>query len=257
MKKVLLICILLCFTFNIEAKDHVYKTKLLGDFVFNDLTNKITFNGKNYSLYNYETTEDGFKMFCLLDSKRRLFELYTSETGAYLVEYYDRSNKVQSEKKSIGATLYYEGVGEISADAIASNIARNKEMYLDDTGIDNSNDRIEIMKRVSDAIRLIKKGNVRLSSTGTYSFNDPEFSHLASTGKFNKKIWGSNKKDDNYYNNLAFSIISKAINDESYNLNNSSSSYTPEELQRIKDANDGTIDWGQVYKTEVVSYDIK
>lgn len=253
MKKIIFICFCLCYVINIGAKDHVYRTKLYGDLVFNDVTKKVTFKGNTYSVYKSESTEDGFKMFCLLNSKRRLFEFYSSGENTYLIKYKDKSEKVSNNKK--GATLYYEGIGEISADDITSNIARNKERYLSETGITNSNDKIEVLNRVSDIIRLIKKGGLKVNSSGTYSFNDPEFNHLQSTGEFKKKTFGGYKKDNNYYNNLAFNIIGQAIKDSrSYTID---SGYTPEEQQRIQDFRDGKIDWEQISKTEIISYNVQ
>ncbi len=253
MKKILSIC--LCFLFvisNIEAKEFVYKTKLHGDFIFNDTTNKIIFGGKTYVYPEIQEIENGFKMYCIQGDEIILFELYKTNTGVYLVEYKNDTD----DQKPKGATLYYEGIGEIDVNEIASNIVQNKERYLDEAGVTNSNDRAEVMKRVADAIRLINKGGVRVSASGTYTFTDPGFDHLKSTGQFNKKLGGAYKKDDNYYNNLAFSVIGQAA--RSGNANPSYEDYTPEELARLRYSKlKHTQSWRQVLKAEVISYDMQ
>ena len=139
--------------------------------------------------------------------------------------------KTETPKKP---SLFYEGLGEILADDISSNIARNQDTYLAEAGIGES-DRTEVMKRVADATRLINKGGVKADVSGRYSFSDPEFEHLKSTGNFNKKIWGAYKKDDNYYNNLAFSVIGQAAKDKS----GSSELFTPEERAKLDKINSG------------------
>lgn len=248
MKKILFTCLCLLFISNLEAKEYVYKTKLYGDFIFNDITNRIVFRRVSYIYTKSEEIENGFNVHCTLNGKKRMFELYSTETSSYLVEY-----EINIEdKKTKGVTLYYEGIGEISANEITSNVARNKDLYFLNTGADDK-DQNEIMRRVSDIIRLINKGGLKVNANGAYSFNDPEFAHLKSKGEFNKSTFGKYKKDGNYYNNLAFNIIGQAIKDASQN----DSLFTEEERFMLEQMKAGLPVWKQVLKTEIVSYEIQ
>lgn len=248
MKKILFICLYLLLISNVEAKEYVYRTKLYGDFIFNDVTNRIIFRGVSYIYIKSEESENGFNVHCTLNEKKRMFELYSTETSSYLVEY---EINIENKQKKV-PTLYYEGIGEISADEITSNVARNKDLYFLSTGADDK-DQNEVMKRVSDIIRLIKKGGLNANANGTYSFSDPEFAYLKSTGELKKSTFGKYKKDDNYYNNLAFNIIGQAINDTS----GIDSPFTEEERFILEQIKAGLPVWKQVLKTEIVSYEIQ
>ena len=265
MKKIAVFLICLISVASLEARDYVFKTKLYGNWILNDATNTVSFQNKNYAVIRLEETNSGYKLACILGNEKRLFEIYATETNAYLIEYQDQADiyvaKEVEKKEKTKPTISHDGFGELDVDEMIKTLAQDPDYFYRLTNAP-AQYRQQIIGRVSEILQMAKRHKMRISASGEVTFGNPGGVNdkYKSTGTFNKKR-GKIIYDENTINNFAYYILCEVAR----NTKTSTYDYFSEieagikerenkraSLDAWKRGNSTNIKWVQVLKTEII-----
>lgn len=281
MKNIIIILICLSSFAHMSAKDYTFKTKLYGDWILNDITNTVTFRDKSYTVVQVDQKNTSFVVSCIYLSDKRLFEIYTTETNIYLVEYEDQADvnvktyiervRQEATKEATKPSISHERFGNLDIDEMIEVLVQNPDYFYGLTGA-STKYRQQILERTMEILQMSKQFKVSISMNGTYSFANPNGVNdkYKSSGEFSQKGMlglGGTKMDNNAINNLAFFTIGKVAM-EIYNRYGADRAYLKEVETRLKIAEIEksqeadieawkrgsltNIKWIQVLKTEII-----